>query len=175
MPKINPNWINTEQLTQICRDPEHQAWLLERGSLTLKLRQTCPTLKVKVLDEGFASPLVDEAEKLHIEPNHQAFMPVWLRCVQIECENQPLIYARTVIPHFNANNPWHQIQQLGSQPLGEILFSRNDLQRSEFEFCLSDHWPHQPANNPAHFARRCLFQQNGYPLLLTEVFLDFID
>jgi len=166
MPKISPNWINAEQLTQICPDPEHQAWLLERGSLTLKLRQTCPALKVKVLDEAFASPLVDEAEKLHIEPNHQA----WLRCVQIECENQPLIYARTVIPHFNANNPWHQIQQLGNQPLGEILFSRNDLQRSEFEFCLSNHWPEL---NQSLLARRCIFIQNQAPLLLTEVFIDF--
>lgn len=180
MPEIKPNWIKTDQLTQICPDRQHhtpagiKAWLLERGSLTLKLRQTCPTLKVNVLSESFTSPLADEAEKLNIETNHQA----WLRCVQIECENQALIYARTVIPHFNADNPWYQIQQLGNQPLGEILFSQAkmsqpNLQRSEFEFCLSDHWPHQPADRQPFFARRCLFHQNGYPLLLTEVFLAF--
>lgn len=169
-----PDWINADKLVQICPNPEHQAWLLERGSLTHKLRQTCPTLKVNVLSESFASPLADEAKKLHIETNYQA----WLRCVQIECENQPLIYARTVIPHFNAKNPWFKIQQLGNQPLGEILFSQikmnqSNLQRSEFEFCLSEHWPHQPADSQSHFARRCLFQKNGYSLLLTEVFLTF--
>ena len=162
-----PNWMTSDSLADIAPQPNHQAWLLERGSLTLRLKKHCPELKVNILQEGLSTPLADEAKRLGMADNHQA----WLRCVKIKCQDKGLIYARTVIPQFDQHNPWYQIQQLGDQPLGEILFTRTDLHRSEFEFCHADHWPHLQGD---YLARCCIFEQNTAPLLLTEVFLDFL-
>lgn len=160
-----PNWKTAHSVNALTDNPHHQAWLLERGSLTLRLKKTCPDLSVQVLEQGLTSALPDEYQRLNLKPNQ----PVWLRCVKIKCADLPLIYARTVIPNFNADNPWQQIQTLGTKPLGEILFSRHDLKRSDFEFCNSGHWPNLAQ---AYLARRCVFEQQGFPLLLTEVFLD---
>jgi chorismate-pyruvate lyase len=71
-------------------------------------------------------------------------------------------------------NPWAQVQQLGRQPLGELLFRATDLERSAFEWCGDADWPApSPAADRTHvLARRCVFQRDHAPLLLTEAFLD---
>ena len=96
------------------------------------------------------------------------------------CQNQPRVYARTVIPDWTARNPWAEVQRLGRHPLGELLFRLPDLQRSGFEWSQGWTWPHadhwtghaSAPTRPEPLARRCVFALEQAPLLLTEVFLD---
>jgi len=155
------------------RFPPHiQPWLADRGSLTAKLKQKCQHFEVQRLFEGWAMPLPSEQQKLKLPLGQKA----WTRCVLLLCNGVPVVYARTLIPNFTPGNPWLQIQHLGNQPLGELLFQLPNLQRSPFEFCQTlAHWPYLPIENPQPLqrtqARRCLFQQDNAPLLLTEVFI----
>lgn len=165
-PRLPKHWISSSFIQRLTREAHHQAWLLDKTSLTQKLRARCDDFRVELIFEGYATPLLDEALRLNLAPHHQA----WLRTVCLTCQNQPVIYARSVIPHFDQQNPWWSLKQLGDQPLGEILFSRTDLNRSEFEFCQAD-WPQ--INAPQKLARRCSFEQNHAPLLLTEVFVNW--
>jgi chorismate--pyruvate lyase len=131
---------------------------------------------VHLLDECLATPLPHESTRLQLAPATSA----WVRCVLLVCQNQLRVYARTVIPDWTAHNPWAEVQRLGSQPLGELLFRLPDLQRSGFEWGEGLTWPHadhwtahasaQPQPEP--LARRCVFVREQAPLLLTEVFLD---
>jgi chorismate lyase len=156
-------WYPPSMIQRLTRNINNQAWLLDQGSLTQKLRQRFPGLRVEILDEGFNKIHYDEAQTLNIQPASQA----WVRQVQLVSENTPLIFARTVIPNFSIQNPWWRIKHLGQQPLGEVLFNQAGLQRSNFELCRAAWF--QPT--PKLFARRCQFAQAHSPLLLTEVFL----
>ena len=118
-----------------------------------------------LIEEGLALPLSHEAQRLGLAPNALA----WVRCVELRCQGQARIHARTVIPHWSPANPWAEVQSLGRQPLGELLFSLPDLKRSAFEWA---QWPSpQNPGQPQALARRCVFERAEAPLLLIEVFL----
>ena len=173
-----PRWLAEPELPQLCTDSNATCWLQERGSLTERLRHQLGDVAVHLLDEGLSQPLPHESARLQQAPA----TPAWVRCVLLVCQNQPRVYARTVIPDWTARNPWAEVQRLGRQPLGELLFRLPHLQRSGFEWGQGFTWPHaehwaghasaqvQPAPEP--LARRCVFVREQAPLLLTEVFLD---
>ena len=77
---------------------------------------------------------------------------------------RPRLLARAVIPHWGPDNPWAPVAVLGATPLGELLFALPGLERSEFEWSTTLSWA------PSRWARRCQFDHQGTPLLLTEVF-----
>ena len=158
--------------------PKQSQALLYSQSLTAKLRQSCPQLEVQVLSENFERPLAQEAFALGLPPNQRA----WVRCVLLHCDQQPLIYARTIIPYLVPGNPWYVLKKLGNQPLGEVLFKLKNTQRSAFKVLKITrpgyfYLPHafQTALNQkgqtSFWGRQSLFTQFNARLLLTEVFL----
>ena len=173
----NPQfWKPAGLINRISPSRKVQNWLKTATSLTAKLRHLCPNLEVIVLSEKYEVPLLSEAQKLNLKPDEEA----WVRCVVLKCHDQHLIYARTIIPAMSSTNPWHELQQLGNKPLGEILFEMPKTQRSDFEFSkdLLSLWPYlnchlnnTQENKKFAYARRSVFEQKGAPLLLTEVFL----
>lgn len=165
-------WHPEAELPRLCPDAPSRDWLSERGSLTERLRQQWGDVAVQPLQEAHTPPLPHEATRLGLAPGAHA----WLRCALLVCQGRPRIYARTAIPGWGPHNPWAEVQRLGRQPLGELLFRLPDLQRSGFEWTRTGDWPHAghwlAQDTPAPLARRCLFVRSGAPLLLTEVFLD---
>lgn len=169
---LSPVWLPEHELTQLTTDPHAASWLLERGSLTQRLREHWGDAAVQLLDEGLSTPLPHEAQRLGLPPDAHA----WVRCVLLVCRGEPRVYARTVIPGWTPHNPWAQVQRLGQQPLGELLFRLPDLQRSAFEWNADASWPHlQNIEGEPPLARRCVFERAEAPLLLTEVFLGLND
>lgn len=118
------------------------SWLQERGSLTARLRAHCPELAVSLQHQG-------------------AQQNTWLRHVHLHCKQHIWIDALTVIDHFNPDNPWYALHQLGQRPLGEYLFNHPNLERSEFTFYRQHGQP----------LRRCIFTKQEARLLLIEKFL----
>jgi len=165
-----PTWLPAHALAALTTDPLLTSWLSERGSLTARLRETWGEVSVEVIEEGLATPLPHEAARLAMPPGDSA----WLRCVWLRCHGHVRLHARTVIPQWGPSNPWAQVQQLGRQPLGELLFRAPDLHRSAFEWCGDGDWPAPglAGNRQRAPARRCLFRRDDAPLLLTEAFLD---
>jgi chorismate--pyruvate lyase len=169
-------WKPFRLIQRITKATHIQKWLKTPNSLTAKLKALCPDLQVIVLSEAYEEPLLSEAQKLGIAPNQK----IWIRCVILKGAGKHLIYARTLIPNLDAQNPWYELQALGNKPLGEVLFEMPNIQRSEFEFSANklDYWPllinainSEEYADKTGFARRSLFHKKGAPLLLTEVFL----
>ncbi len=141
--------------------------LLENNSLTKKFKQQCPKLTVKILSEKWERPLPYEAKQLGIKNSNYA----WIRCVVLQCEQQNILYARTVIPNFTHKNSWFSIKKLGIKPLGEVLFNLKTVKRSAFKITKQNiQWPYL-VNNDTTPARYSIFEQKNNYLLLTEVFL----
>ncbi|WP_319558286.1 chorismate--pyruvate lyase family protein [Thiomicrorhabdus sp.] len=169
-------WKPSGLIARVAPTQKIRSWLSTPTSLTARMRSLCPDLEVEILSERYEVPLLSEAAKLLMERNEEA----WVRCVLLKCGQNNWVYARTVIPRLDALNPWHELQQLGTQPLGEILFELPNLERSPFEFSKDSlsYWPRlseKLANPKLHnkpgFARRSVFVRQNAPLLLTEVFL----
>lgn len=134
-------------------------WMMEPGSLTQRLREHYPPVQVEPLFEGRQAPHPHEARILGQPDPHEA--PAWVREVQLLGAQVPRLWARTVIPQWSAHNPWAQVQTLGQQPLGELLFVWPDIVRGPLHMGLT----------PLGWARYCVYHRHQAPLLLTELFL----
>lgn len=137
--------------------PVLRSWLTETGLLTARMRRLCPDdFRLQVLADDTAADT--DA----------------LRRVLLCCGAGPCIYAETILPAATrAAHPW--LCELGSEPLGEALRSRPDVQRGPFEFALF-----APAQLPADvagpaatalWARRSVFYLGSLSLTVTEIFL----
>lgn len=168
LPYLAEPWVAPGDLEKLTDSPEARSWLTERGSLTLRLRQHHPELAVRVVDEGPSGLLPDEAGRLGLAPGS----PAWVREVTLHAPGLELVAARSAIPHWSPDNPWCEVQQLGTRALGELLFSDPVLERSDFEFMFGTGWHRQGSDSSElRLARRCLYHRHAAPLLLTERFL----
>lgn len=168
LPYLAKSWVAPGDLGTLTDSPAARSWLTERGSLTLRLRQHHPELAVRVVGEGPSYLLPDEAQRLGLAPGS----PAWVREVTLRAPGLELVAARSAIPHWSPDNPWHEVQRLGTRALGELLFSDPVLERSDFEFMLGTGWPrHGSDPSELRLARRCLYHRHAAPLLLTERFL----
>ena len=147
-------------------------WLLDRGSLTERLKQASDgDFAVQLLAQRWQRPTHDEAALLGLRPREQALV----REVLLLCHGQPWVYARSVLPHATLSGPLRFLRRLQNQALGGLLFRDPSLQRSHF-MLTTVQLPHAAIplaiDTPCTvYGRRSLFRLQDRPLLVAEFFL----
>lgn len=153
----------------------YRRWLLNRGSLTARIRRACPAFNVQHVAQGLAQPFPDERERLGLRPRELALVREVFLC----CGDVPVVFAHSVVARRDLNGPWRWLSRLGARPLGEALFTDPLTRRMPLEFsrlrpghALFRHAVARLAVQPPElWTRRSLFRQQGRSLLVTEVFL----
>lgn len=169
------NWRPRRLPLQRMALPSLRRWLDEPGSLTRRIRRSCPgCFYVEVLGERWDAPFLDEARRLGLRHKNR----VWLREVLLCCDDSAWIYGRSVIPGQTLRGRLCGLQQLGRQPLGSVLFKRHPISRGKIEIArlaagdgLYRQVVQSTAVAPGCWARRSVFHVAEHPLLVTEVFL----
>ena len=156
--------------------PKLCSWLLDTASLTLRLQQLCPgSFRVRVLSQTRGTPCIDEAQLLGMAGQQRAI----IRQVQLLCDGQPWIYARTVIPVTSLRGRLRRLAHLGTRPLGGMLFADPGMRSGTVQlariragvalYAAATSGLQQP---PAEiWGRRSVFRIAGRPLLVSEIFL----
>jgi chorismate--pyruvate lyase len=171
-----PRWLPKRRLLTLRIPLGVQSWLFDRDSLTRRVRDLCPgCFRVQVLDEGLARPMFNERRLLSMADHQLAVV----RQVQLLCDDQPWVFARTVIPLPTLRGPGGRLALLGDKPLGEMLFANSTMRRFEVQVAriLPVHRLFHAATFNLHskpveiWGRRSVFQLHGKPLLVSEVFL----
>lgn len=168
-------WHHQEKFRQSHLSHVLRHWLLERGSMTKKIKHACQQVKIQVIASRVCLPSYAETAYLGVKPRSTAL----IREIFMICDGEPWLYGRTVIPWTSLNGVTKRIKTLGETPIGHLLFSRVNRQRTSFDFAqLSPkHTLCQTAVQGLNiqpedlWARRCIFTINGNNLSLTEVFL----
>jgi chorismate lyase len=149
------------------------SWVYETGSLTRRLRQHYPNVKVTLVFHQWAKPLLDECRLLHIPPHRYALT----REVMLHDDNQPLLLARTIIPEATLKGAHRNLSHLGNRPLGEVIFAYPHLQRLALQTTLVNLtcWS-QPAIalaglHSSVWGRRTVYAIAGQAMLVSEFFL----
>lgn len=159
-----------------------RSWLLDEGSLTARLKKASSSFRVEVLGEqqqvcsaAEACPFIAEGEA------------VLVREVLLYCDDVPQVFARSLLPLTSLTGSESSLANLGTQPLGQVLFNNPSLQRhglslSEFDEqapvsilaqCLVEGGSTSNAENSELklWGRRSIFMLNNKPLMVAEVFL----
>ncbi len=155
---------------------EFRGWLVDQGSLTLRLKQRCTQFSVRPVRVGLHRPNRDEYAALRLRAGRLAYV----REVVLNCGGEPVVFAHSVVADASLRGPWAAVTQLGSRPLGEALFSNPRIARGCLQFrripprhalARQARRAGLAASGKPLWARRSLFTLQGQPLMVTEVFL----
>ena len=175
-----PDWFHLGS-SQRNRIPEGlHSWLFETGSLTRRVRGLCgDRFRVRVLRQSWLKPFSDESRALRMPPPRAALV----REVLLQCGEQPLVVARSIIPAAILHGAQRHLACLGDRPLGEILFADPRLKRLELQLAAVEKETWRPelsdaldlARSPGRiWGRRSLYAVAHGNLLVAEFFLPAI-
>ena len=152
-----------------------QSWLIDTGSLTARLQSRYSHFAVQPLAVSYAKPIQDESALLCLPTQKTAL----IREVLLMGNNQPVVFAHSVLPRNSLRGAWNSLGRLGNKPLGATLFANPKVKRTPITYkkLLPHHRLYQHATahlslKPTHlWARRSIFSLNCARILITEIFL----
>lgn len=152
-------------------------WLIDKQSLTARLRCACPSaFRVVLLEEQWSAIPLSEQRALACVGTDYAYV----RTVRLCCGDTPWVYARTVIPQHSLRGRLYGLTRLGNKPLGAVLFAEPTMRRGIIEIAritpdtlmytdaINDR---QLTTHSALWGRRSVFTLFGKQLLVNEIFL----
>jgi chorismate--pyruvate lyase len=151
-------------------------WLLDPASLTRRLQGLCAgQFRVTILSQTRGRPRRDEARTLGMRRGGLAV----IRQVELLCDEQPWVYARTVIPESSLAGRLRRLDRLGTQPLGAMLFADRGMRRGVVELArirpgesMYADAVREPGQTQVEiWGRRSIFRLAHKPLLVSEIFL----
>jgi chorismate--pyruvate lyase len=150
------------------------SWLIDRGSLTDRVRRRCAGFGVRLLFQGPRRPTRDERPLFGAGKSRAL-----VREVCLDCGGEPMVFAHSVIRLRDLRGPWRVVARLGARPLGAALFADPRIKRRPLRFrrlVLNDELHARACaalrvRPQALWARSSLFTLHNSPILVTEVFL----
>ena len=125
---------------------------------------------VRVISQHWQKLNAEEASAMSFKHVRSALVRQVLLC----CGDQPLVYARTVIPATTVQGAQRRYANMGNRPLGAMLFADRTMRREEVQVAIlpASHEVNQfsKADEPV-WGRRSVFRVAGKPLLVSEYFL----
>lgn len=171
-----PTWRNLSDLRGAALSAQMSAWVRDPGSLTRAVIGACAgQFRVRLRAQHWGRPLPSEQRLLGL-PSGQR---VLLREVELMCDEQPWVYARTLIPVSSLRGRARRLAGLRSKPLGAVLFADPGTRRQTLQVARLTRRHalyraaccHLDAGPAALWGRRTLFLYAGKPLLVNEIFL----
>ena len=144
------NWHDIDYFDDVPK--EVLFWIRDDQSLTQKLKKKYQDFRVEVNKQ---EELEIYNHEFNLLGNEENFI---VREVSLYGDNQPVVFARSVIPK---NTKTDSILKIGNKPLGEILFTDPNILREPIEITFhNDIW-----------GRRSVFVMNNSRILVSEFFL----
>jgi len=167
------NWHNRKQSLAINIPDEVSHWLFEPSSLTARIINRCSgKFRVHLISQQRMTPTPDEIRVLGLRYRSHAI----IRQVILYCEDEPWVYARSVIPMTTLKGSLRRLGKLGNKPLGAVLFSDPSIERGEVEITsMTSLHPNykwtEHKGSEVIWGRRSVFKQRRKTLLVSEFFL----
>jgi chorismate--pyruvate lyase len=170
----SPHWTLNRLGTRHSLPQNLQSWVYETGSLTQRLRNFYGSgVAVKILFQQWQKPFLSESQRLQLPDYHYSLV----REVLLHVDNKPLIVARTILPQATITTAQRKLSNLGTRPLGEVIFSYPNLARLETDVCCiqPQTWSfalQQHVEIKSKICgRRTVYAIDQQPLLVSEFFM----
>jgi len=169
--KLKQRWYRRHQLFSQAIPPSLLPWLFDASSLTASMIELCgDNFSVRVISQRWQKLDAEERSAMSLKNVRSALVRQVLLC----CNNQPLVYARTVIPATTVQGAQRRYANMGSRPLGAMLFADRTMRREAVQVSIlqaSDKANQYTDLDEPVWGRRSVFRVAGKPLLVSEYFL----
>ena len=155
--KLTP-WKSETNSLEV-RNKEILSWLNEAGSITSRIK-SFSNFKLKLLKDGPGE--VDIIEDDLIISNYEENN---IREVILLSNEEPLIYAKSIIPLETIKLGLNILGNLKENPLGDILFSNPEIKKKYMLFARFQ------SKEEIFYGRKGIYTVKGYPFSVCEIFL----
>ncbi|WP_456448866.1 chorismate--pyruvate lyase family protein [Thiolapillus sp.] len=171
-----PLWVDLHSSQASIVPSQVYAWLRDPASLTRRVTQACKgSFRVAVKFQGWAGALNSETRLLQLGLREACLV----REVELLCDDQPQVFARTLMPVSSLRGPARQLSRLRNKPLGKVLFANPHTRRKEVQIARIQPQHRLFRSAVSHleqppeelWGRRTLFLYVGKPILVNEIFL----
>ena len=152
------SWISETNSLEV-RNKEILSWLNEAGSITSRIK-SFSNFKLKLLKDGPGE--VDITEDDLIISNYEENN---IREVILLSNEEPLIYAKSIIPLETIKLGLNILGNLKENPLGDILFSNPEIKKKYMLFARFQ------SKEEIFYGRKGIYTVKGYPFSVCEIFL----
>ncbi len=152
------SWISETNSLEV-RNKEILSWLNEAGSITSRIK-SFSNFKLKLLNDGPGE--VDIIEDDLIISNYEENN---IREVILLSNEEPLIYAKSIIPLETIKLGLNILGNLKENPLGDILFSNPEIKKKYMLFARFQ------SKEEIFYGRKGIYTVKGYPFSVCEIFL----
>ena len=136
-----------------------KSWLLEEGPITKRIKQN-GAFRLHLIQDEFSS--INQNDKDFIECTSNE---IKLREVLLYCDDSPVVFAQTIIPAEAISKGLKDLGNLGSKPLGDILFEEDIFTKDKVFYALFER------NSSLYWGRKAKYIVKGYKFSVMEVFL----
>lgn len=166
----NQRWYRRHQLFNQAIPASLQSWLFDTSSLTARLINLCgKDFSVRIISQHWQDLAAEEASAMSLNYARSALIREVLLC----CGEQPLVFARTVIPASTLRGAQRRYGNMGTRPLGAMLFADRTMRREDVQVAMlpASHEANQYTGSANRvWGRRSVFRVSGKPLLVSEYF-----
>ena len=152
-------WENFETIDSKISNNNIRSWLLENGPITKRIKQN-GAFRLHLIQDEFSS--INQNDKDFIECTSNE---IKLREVLLYCDDSPVVFAQTIIPAEAISKGLKDLGNLGSKPLGDILFEEDIFTKDKVFYALFER------NSSLYWGRKAKYIVKGYKFSVMEVFL----
>ena len=135
------------------------SWLNESGSITSRIK-SFSNFRLELLrdDPGEVDSVEDDLIITNFEENN-------IREVVLYSDEEPFIYAKSILPIETIKLGLGALGNLKENPLGDILFSNPEIKKKHMLFAKFE------SNKRIFYGRKGIYTVKGYPFSVCEIFL----
>ena len=152
------SWMSETKSLEV-QNKEILSWLNESGSITSRIK-SFSDFKLKLLRDspGEVDAAVDDLIISNYKENN-------IREVLLYSDEEPLIYAKSIIPLETIRLGLGVLGNLKENPLGDILFSNPEIKKEYMLFSKFE------LNKKIFYGRKGIYSVKGFPFSVCEIFL----
>ncbi len=146
-------------MEKILFDSNIKSWLLEKGPITNRIKSK-HRFELKLLRDRAGKVIKSDKSFLDNIDGE-----IRIREVLLFADENPKVFARSLIPEKTIKNGLKKLGELNKKPLGDILFERDIFKKDEIVFSVfSD-------DKKKYWGRKIKYYVKKYPLSVMEIFL----
>jgi len=153
------SWKNFESIESKISNNEIRSWLLENGPITKRIKKN-GSFKLHLIKDELS--FIEQEDKDFIDCTSNE---IKLREVILFCDDEPIVFAQTIIPVETISKGLDQLGNLGNKPLGDILFEKDIFTKDKVVYALFEN------ASSLYWGRKAKYLVKGFKFSVMEVFL----
>ena len=153
------SWNTYEAIEHELTNTEIKSWLLEQGPITKRIKSIAE-FRLELIQDELSDATDDEILFLKIDSEE-----IRIREVILYGNENPIVFARTIIPNTTIEKGIRELGKIGNKPLGDILFEKDIFSKEDIVFASFKD------KESLFWGRKIKYTVKDQPFSVMEVFL----